>query len=84
MICKNAKVTTVYINPRGAITHPMLECRINCPVCGGAGWTEEAVVAVSEVRGQVIATHAAADNETEMEHMLIDWLDSLKEANDGR
>lgn len=73
----------------------LLICKLDCPICGGAGWTEEAVVKMSEVEkwaenmANTDCGSPAMPYEQGMSRagrLLLYWLfdkrcDSLKEVN---
>lgn len=75
IICENARVATATEdNPWVDI-----ECRKDCPICQGAGYTEADVVEVEKARNKLIE-HSTLDGLMAYTTPLSIWLDSLKDA----
>jgi hypothetical protein len=78
IICENARVDMFSGLERGVpMKKPVISCKNDCPICHGVGYTELAVITVSEVRKKFNAACSTSHYEkfgSTIFHFL-DWLD---------
>lgn len=80
IVCENARVKPFEIMQSGRIEHTVLFCKPDCPICHGAGYTEEAVVKVSDVESNLsrFCTSYRLDEDEIWEEIWL-WVRGLKE-----